>query len=28
MMKASISDCAPRFNTQRMVEEYSEKYYR
>jgi starch phosphorylase len=28
MMKASISDCAPRFNTQRMVKEYLEKYYR
>lgn len=28
MMKASISDCAPRFNTQRMVEEYATKYYR
>jgi starch phosphorylase len=28
MMKASISDCAPRFNTQRMVSEYLEKYYR
>jgi starch phosphorylase len=28
MMKASICECAPRFNTQRMVQEYSEKYYR
>jgi starch phosphorylase len=28
MMKASISDCASRFNTQRMVSEYLEKYYR
>jgi starch phosphorylase len=28
MMKASISDCAPLFNTQRMVKEYLEKYYR
>jgi len=28
MMKASISDCAPRFNTQRMVQEYQERYYR
>jgi starch phosphorylase len=28
MMKTSISDCAPRFNTQRMVKEYLEKYYR
>ncbi|MBW1980819.1 MAG: alpha-glucan family phosphorylase [Deltaproteobacteria bacterium] len=28
MMKASISDCASRFNTQRMVQEYLDKYYR
>ncbi len=28
IMKTSISDCAPRFNTQRMVTEYLEKYYR
>jgi starch phosphorylase len=28
IMKTSISDCAPRFNTQRMVEEYLAKYYR
>jgi starch phosphorylase len=28
MMKASICDCTPRFNTQRMVEEYLDKYYR
>ncbi|HVO83348.1 MAG TPA: alpha-glucan family phosphorylase [Syntrophobacteria bacterium] len=28
MMKASICDCAPRFNTQRMVKEYLERYYR
>ncbi|UCG14803.1 MAG: alpha-glucan family phosphorylase [Deltaproteobacteria bacterium] len=28
IMKASICDCAPRFNTQRMVKEYLEKYYR
>lgn len=28
MMKASISYCAPRFNTQRMVEEYLVKYYK
>jgi starch phosphorylase len=28
MMKASICDCAPVFNTQRMVNEYLERYYR
>jgi starch phosphorylase len=28
MMKNSIRSCAPRFNTQRMVQEYLEKYYR
>jgi hypothetical protein len=28
MMKASICDCAPRFNTQRMVKEYLDRYYR
>ncbi|MFP3869651.1 MAG: alpha-glucan family phosphorylase [Syntrophobacteria bacterium] len=28
MMKASICDCGPVFNSQRMVKEYLEKYYR
>lgn len=28
MMKTSISGCAPRFNTQRMVDQYRERYYR
>ena len=28
MMKASICDCAPRFNAQRMVKEYLDRYYR
>ena len=28
IMKASICDCAARFNTQRMVNEYLDKYYR
>ncbi len=28
MMKSSIADCAPRFNSQRMVSEYFHKFYK
>jgi len=28
MMKASIADCAPIFNSQRMVNEYFHKFYK